>query len=223
MNPVTRRTQCLGLLLVISALALNACGTSKDFIRKDTRNKLLVSVSDQRMLLLRDGKPVKSYVVSTSKFGVGSQADSYRTPLGRLEIAQKIGDGQPVGMVFKGRRPTGEILRANAPGRDPVVSRVLWLDGKDRHNSNTFQRLIYIHGTPEEWRLGRPASYGCIRMGMQDVIDLFNRVGEGAEVTVIRESLLQTRGGRDYARQRPRDRSHPSASSAYQIAAGALD
>ena len=213
MNPVMLRNLLLAVLLVASGLVLNACSTGTVTTGKDIRNKMLVSVRDQRMLLLRDGKPVKRYVVSTSKFGVGSERDSYRTPLGRMEIARKIGDGQPVGMVFKGRRPTGEILRPNAPGRDPVVSRILWLNGMDRHNSNTFQRLIYVHGTPEEWRLGRPTSYGCIRMGMQDVIDLYNRVGEGAEVRVIRESLLQTPEGREYARKRPRPGTHPSLGS----------
>jgi hypothetical protein len=122
-----------------------------------------------------------------------------------MEVARKIGDGQPAGMVFKGRRPTGEVIAPNTPGRDPIVGRILWLDGKDHHNRNTFRRMIYIHGTPEESRLGRPASYGCIRMGMQDVVDLYNRVGEGAEVTVIQDPLLQTREGRDYARKRPED------------------
>jgi len=159
-------------------------------------------------MLLRDGKPIKTYPISTSKFGLGSQVGSNRTPLGSMEIARKIGDGQPMGMVFKGRRPTGEILEANAPGRDPIVSRILWLNGKDRHNRNTFSRLIYIHGTPEEWRLGRPASYGCIRMGMRDVVDLYNRVGEGAEVTVIRESLLHARKGRGNTRERLGDPDH---------------
>jgi lipoprotein-anchoring transpeptidase ErfK/SrfK len=191
MNPVILRNLFFGLLLVAGGLALNSCATSNDTTGKDTRSKLLVSVRDQRMLLLRDGKPLKTYVVSTSKFGLGSQSGSNRTPLGRMEIATKIGDGQPSGMVFKGRRPTGEILTPNAPGRDPIVSRILWLTGKDHHNRNTLHRLIYIHGTPEEWRLGRPASYGCIRMGMGDVVDLYNRVGEGAEVTVIRGSLPQ--------------------------------
>ena len=223
MNLVMQRNFFLGLLLIASGLALNACGTGKDIVRKDTRNQMLVSVSDQRMLLLRDGKPVKRYVVSTSKFGVGSQPDSYRTPLGRMEIARKIGDGQPAGMVFKGRRPTGEILRANAPGRDPIVSRILWLNGTDRHNSNTLRRLIYIHGTSEEWRLGRPASYGCIRMGMQDVIDLYNRVGEGAEVRVIRESLHHTPEGRAYAQKRPDEVTRPSHSGAFALAPGILD
>lgn len=203
MKPTILRKLFPALLLVVAGFALTGCSTtSHDATGKDARNKLLVSVQDQRMLLLRDGKPVKIYPVSTSKFGLGSQVDSNRTPLGNLEVARKIGDGQPTGMVFKGRRPTGEILKANAPGRDPIVSRILWLNGNDRHNSNTFSRLIYIHGTPEEWRLGRPASYGCIRMGMRDVVDLYNRVGEGAEVKVIRESLLHIQGERDYAWKR---------------------
>ena len=130
-----------------------------------------------------------------------------------MEIAQKIGDGQPEGMVFKGRRPTGEILMPNMPGRDPVVSRILWLDGTDQHNRNTFRRMIYIHGTPEEWRLGRPASYGCIRMGMRDVVDLYNQVGEGAEVRVILGSLPQTTEARKYASQRPGDAKYLGAFS----------
>lgn len=214
MKPTILRKRLLGLLVVAVGLALTGCSsTGHDATGKDTRNKLLVSVQDQRMLLLRDGKPVKLYPVSTSKFGLGSQAGSNRTPLGTMEIARKIGDGQPMGMVFKGRRPTGEILEANAPGRDPIVSRILWLNGKDRHNSNTFSRFIYIHGTPEEWRLGRPASYGCIRMGIRDVVDLYNRVGEGAEVRVIRESLLHIRDDRDYARKRLRSATHLSFAS----------
>ena len=187
-------------VLTSGALTLSSCGGGKD-----TRNKMLVSVRDQRMLLVRDGKPVKAYKVSTSKFGLGSQPGSNRTPLGRMEVAKKIGRGQPKGMVFKTRRPTGEVLKPNAPGRDPIVSRIMWLRGKDYHNRNTFGRLIYIHGTPEEWRLGYPASYGCIRMGMRDVIDLYNRVGEGAEVRVMRGSLLNTAEGQAYAQRKGAD------------------
>lgn len=187
-------------VLATSALSLSSCGAGKD-----TRNKMLVSVRDQRMLLVRDGEPVKAYKISTSKFGLGSQSGSNRTPLGRMEVAKKIGSGQPKGMVFKSRRPTGEVLKPNAPGRDPIVSRIMWLKGTDSHNRNTFGRLIYIHGTPEEWRLGYPASYGCIRMGMKDVIDLYNRVGEGAEVRVMRGSLLNTNEGRAYAQRKGTD------------------
>jgi hypothetical protein len=179
-----------------ASLSLSSCGTGKD-----TRNQMYVSVSDQRMLLVHDGKPVKDYVVSTSKFGIGSRSGSNHTPLGRLEVARKIGDGAPAGMVFKSRRPTGEVLKPNAPGRDPIVSRILWLHGKESHNRNTYGRCVYIHGTPEEWKLGTPASYGCIRMGMKDVVDLYNRVGEGAEVRIIRGSLMDTSVGQEYARK----------------------
>jgi lipoprotein-anchoring transpeptidase ErfK/SrfK len=162
---------------------------------------MIVSVTDQRMLLVHDGKPVKSYSVSTSKFGIGSERGSNRTPLGRMEVARKIGDGAPSGMVFKSRRPTGEVLRPNAPGRDPIVSRIMWLNGTETHNRNTYGRCVYIHGTPEEWRLGSPASYGCIRMGMKDVVDLYDRIGEGAEVRVMRGSLLETWAGQEYVRK----------------------
>jgi lipoprotein-anchoring transpeptidase ErfK/SrfK len=218
MQPLTSRTFFIGLAAITAALLFGGCGTGKanrtDAMGKDTRHSLLVSVRDQRMLLLRDGQPVKSYVISTSKFGLGSQEGSHRTPLGRMEIARKIGGDQPTGMVFKGRRPTGEIIRANAPRRDPIVSRILWLHGRERHNSNTFQRLIYIHGTAEEWRLGQPASYGCIRMGMRDVVDLYNRVGEGAEVIVMRDSLRQTQAGRKHLK-RGLDERHPAGLTTY--------
>lgn len=189
-------TALLFALALPATLSLSSCGTGKD-----TRNQMVVSVRDQRLLLVHDGKPVKAYVVSTSKFGIGSRNGSNYTPLGRHEVARKIGDGAPPGMVFKSRRPTGEVLKPNQPGRDPVVSRILWLNGKESHNRNTFGRCVYIHGTPEEWRLGTPASYGCIRMGMKDVVDLYNRVGEGAEVRVIRGSLMDTWAGQEFARK----------------------
>lgn len=183
------------ILLLTGVGGLTSCGTGKD-----RRNRLIVSVRDQRLLLTRDGKPVRSYPVSTSKFGLGDQPGSNRTPLGRMEVVRKIGGSARAGTVFKGRRPTGEVLKPNAPGRDPIVSRILWLRGTERHNRHAFRRCIYIHGTPEEWRVGRPASYGCIRMRSRDVIDLYKRLGVGAEVHVIRGSLLDTREGQEYAR-----------------------
>ena len=106
-----------------------------------------------------------------------------------MEVAKKIGGNAPVGAVFKGRRRTGEVIRPNAPGRDPIVTRILWLRGVEQHNRNTMDRCIYIHGTPEERNIGRPVSYGCIRMKSKHVIDLFRRVGVGADVQIIRGSL----------------------------------
>jgi hypothetical protein len=176
-------------LSLVAALGLSSCATDSFSQGKDTRNKMIVSVRDQKMLLVRDGAPVKSYSISTSKFGVGDRPNSNCTPLGHLQVAKKIGDKAPIGSVFKSRRRTGEVLAPNAPGRDPVVTRILWLTGAEARNQNTFRRTIYIHGTPEERRLGSPASYGCIRMGSKDVADLYNRIGTGADVFIIRGSI----------------------------------
>jgi hypothetical protein len=181
----------LPLLCIIPFL--NSCGPIID-----GHNKMIVSVRDQKMLLVCEGKPVKVYKISTSKFGLGDQPGSNRTPLGSMRVAKKIGCNQPAGAVFKSRRPTGEVLKPNAPGRDPIVSRILWLTGTDANNRNAFRRYIYIHGTPEVNRLGTPASYGCIRMGTNDVVDLYNRVGLGADVYVTRGSLPQSAAFKAY-------------------------
>ena len=189
-NPLLKLITLLSISL-IAAVGLTSCGTNTFSMGGDTRKKMIVSVRDQKMLLVRDGNPVKSYKISTSKFGIGDRPGSNRTPLGRLQVAKKIGDRAALGSVFKSRRPTGEVLRPNQPGRDPVVTRIMWLTGTESRNQNTFRRTIYIHGTPEEKRLGSPASYGCIRMGSKDVADLYNRIGTGADVFVIRGSIQQ--------------------------------
>ena len=185
-HPTPRFLQHILPAIAVSLL-LASCGAGN--FGKDTRNKMIVSVRDQKMLLVHDGTPVKSYKISTSKFGVGDRPNSNCTPTGRLQVAKKIGDNQPIGAVFKNRRPTGEVVKPNAPGRDPIVTRILWLAGTESRNRNTYRRTIYIHGTPEESRLGSPASYGCIRMSSRDVADLYKRVGHGADVFVIPGSI----------------------------------
>lgn len=190
--------RCALLLCLAAALGLSSCATSSTSFGTDNHNKMIVSVSEQKMMLVRDGKPVKTYRISTSKFGVGDKPGSNCTPLGRLQVAKKIGSAAPLGSVFKARRQTGEILAPNAPGRDPVVTRIMWLTGTESRNQNAFRRTIYIHGTPEESRLGSPASFGCIRMGSKDVADLYNRVGTGADVFVIR-GPIQTSGNSESA------------------------
>lgn len=149
---------------------------------------LVVSVPDQKVYVIENGASVASYPVSTSRFGIGDHRGSYATPLGELEIARKIGEGAPLGAVFKGRRLTGEILSANARGRDPIVTRILWLRGLESSNRNAFERGIYIHGTPVERLVGRPASYGCIRMRSRDVVRLFEMVGVGSRILILNES-----------------------------------
>lgn len=196
------------LLLVTFAVALSNCG----YPTVDRDNTMLVSVRDQQMLLVNKGEPVKAYSISTSKFGLGDKPGSKRTPLGTMKVAKKIGSGAPTGAVFKSRRPTGEVLRPNAPGRDPIVTRIIWLRGTETANRNAFRRYIYIHGTPEETKIGQPASYGCIRMRSRDVIDLYRRVGEGAEIRVIRGPLYTTLEGHKYYAKRGRlpAPSHPA-------------
>ena len=171
--------------VTLTASLLCSCGT----IRKPKGDKIVVSVDDQRLVVMKGGTPLKSYPVSTSKFGLGSRPRSNHTPLGKMYVYQKIGEGARPGTVFKSRKPTGEVIRPNAPGRDPIVSRILWLEGLERSNANTKERLIYIHGTAEERTIGRPASYGCIRMKSRDVIDLYERVGVGTTVQVKRSGL----------------------------------
>lgn len=170
-------------LLIALALALPGC------MIPDRDHRLLIRVPDQELLVFTKGELTARYPVSTSKFGLGDSPGSHRTPLGEFAVARKIGRGLPSGSVLKDRRPTGEILPPNAPGRDPIVTRILWLKGLERQNRHAFQRYIYIHGTPREEDIGRPSSYGCVRMRSHDVIRLFDTVGWGARVEIRNEPL----------------------------------
>ncbi len=173
------KCRLLAFVLLLLATVLPGCTT------KDIDHQVVISTVDQRMTLLTKGVPVATYAVSTSKFGLGDAPNSFRTPVGRLEVARKIGDGAPEGTVFKNREPTGEVLAADAPGRDPIVTRILWLKGTEDQTAHAFDRTIYIHGTPEERNLGLPVSYGCVRMRSADVVQLYSIVGWGAEVFIL--------------------------------------
>jgi lipoprotein-anchoring transpeptidase ErfK/SrfK len=120
--------------------------------------EVIVSVPDQVLALVDRGRLIARYPISTSEFGIGDSAGSYRTPLGTLFVSAKFGDKLPPGAVIKNRVPTGEVLTANAPGRDPIVARVIWLRGLEAQNRGARDRCIYIHGTPEERRIGKPAT-----------------------------------------------------------------
>ncbi len=170
--------------LLPAMLLLSHCAS-----KKDRDHVLRISVPEQKMALYKKGVKIREYPVSTSKFGLGDQRGSRHTPLGKMEIAEKIGGGAPSGAVFKSRRWTGEVLRPDAPGRDPIVSRILWLKGGEQWNGNTYSRYIYIHGTAEERNVGRAVSYGCVRMRSQDIIELYGIVGEGADVYILNRNL----------------------------------
>jgi hypothetical protein len=164
---------------IVASLLLASC------VHRDRIHRVVISVADQAMDVYARNQVVGHYLVSTSKFGMGDSRGTYRTPLGRLEIAKKIGAGAPAGAVFKNRKPTGEVLVPDAPGRDPIVTRILWLKGLEPQNADAYERYIYIHGTPEERNIGKPASFGCIRMRSADIIRLFATVGVGAKVEIV--------------------------------------
>jgi len=169
----------IGLFLFRSALHLSAAPA------------VVVSIADQKLALVESGESVAQFAVSTSKFGVGDRPGSYATPLGLLEIASKIGANVPLGTVFKSRTATREILRPNARGRDPIVTRILWLRGLEKRNALAYERGIYIHGTPVERLIGRPASYGCIRMRSRDVANLFSLVDVGTPIAIVKCNLRE--------------------------------
>src|SRR5205823_14188094 len=142
-----------------------------------------VSIGDQRLTLKEDERPIRTYPVSTSRFGVGTAEGSLKTPTGRFRVAQKIGSGMPSGTIFVGRVSL-EADEVPPPTEDLVMSRILWLDGLNEQNANTRDRFIYIHGTKHEDKIGTPASCGCVRMRNADVIELFDLVDEGTPVVI---------------------------------------
>ncbi|PYL85186.1 MAG: hypothetical protein DMF17_09330 [Verrucomicrobia bacterium] len=174
--------------VVVFALCLCPSGLPAA-IAPDNLDCVIISVRDQKLMLLQNGAKVATYPVSTSMFGLGDFLGRMTTPLGYFAIAQKIGDHAPIGAVFHNRRFTGEILAPNAPGRDPVITRIIWLRGLEVQNAHAFTRCIYIHGTPQEKTIGRPASYGCIRMKSSDVAAVYDQLPLGSIVQIIQGRL----------------------------------
>lgn len=160
----------------------------------ESMDGVVISISQQRLLLLESGIPVRSYIVSTSRYGAGSEEGSYKTPIGQHRIRKKIGDDAEIGTIFKSRENTQEVAQiVQEPvftDDDFVTSRIMWLDGQEMglnkgEGIDSFQRYIYIHGTHEEGLLGQPASKGCIRMFNADVIELYEYLPEGTLVVIL--------------------------------------
>ena len=148
-----------------------------------TSRNIHISIRDQKLTLKEGDTPIRTYAVSTSCFGIGTQEGSLKTPIGRFRVTEKIGAGMSSDTVFRSRVPLGPNDPL-PPTEDFVMSRILWLDGLDEHNANTRGRFIYIHGTKHEDKIGTLASRGCVRMRNADVIDLFDRVEEGTPVVI---------------------------------------
>lgn len=180
----------LRISLALLALFVSvSSGLSSDAIVNDSSSRVIISVRDQKLMLVQNGRKMAVYPVSTSKFGLGDSLGRLTTPLGFLQVVQKIGDHAPAGAVFHNRRWTGEVIKPNAPGRDPIVTRIIWLRGLEPENAHSFGRCIYIHGTPEERTIGRPASYGCVRMRSKDVTALYDQILLGAIVQIVPDHL----------------------------------
>jgi lipoprotein-anchoring transpeptidase ErfK/SrfK len=156
--------------------------------------RIEISIPEQSLRLVGDGgRELKRYPVSTSKNGAGEREGSFCTPRGEHIVRAKIGTGQPLNTVFRGRRPTGEIwtpeLGERFPGRDWILTRILWLSGREvgknrLGNVDTMRRFIYIHGSPESVSMGTPGSIGCVRMRNADIVELFDRVPAGTPVRI---------------------------------------
>lgn len=152
-----------------------------------------ISIAGQRLWLRRAGEILMDVAVSTATNGPGERFGSECTPRGRHRIRAKIGAGCPANTVFRGRRPTGELytpqLALAQPGRDWILSRILWLCGEEVGRNrlgdvDTMRRYIYLHGTPDETELGKPGSKGCVRMRNSDIMALFDRVAVGTPVVI---------------------------------------
>lgn len=177
--PCTILSALIGIIGAATSYAGNS--TLKD-------SQIVINIDKQKLQVVHSGTTVETFPISTSKFGLGDDLHSYKTPLGTLEVCGKVGDDLPVGAVIKKGRFTGEVLPPNAPGRDPIVTRVIHLQGTETQNRHALGRGIYIHGTPEERRIGKPVSWGCIRMRSKDVVELYNQVQIGTKVIICSKS-----------------------------------
>jgi L,D-transpeptidase YbiS len=165
---------------------------------KDNLFLIRISIDEQRLQLIEEGVVAMDVAVATARNGPGERIHSECTPRGRHRIRAKIGAGCAPDTVFVGRRPTGEIytpeLKRLHPRRDWILTRILWLCGEEPGRNrlgevDSMRRYIYIHGCPDEDRMGEPSSHGCVKMYNDDVIRLFDRVPVGTKV-VVQEAAL---------------------------------
>ncbi len=148
---------------------------------------ILVSIKDQKLYILYKKKIINEFEISSSKFGVGFDYGSQKTPLGMHYIKKKIGDDVPINGIFKYRQFSGQLSIPNHPNyieKDLITTRILWLSGNEEQNQLTYKRCIYIHGTPEEFKIGKPSSHGCIRMRNVDIYALYEFVEKGTLVLI---------------------------------------
>ena len=145
---------------------------------------VIVDVATQTLRVMDGRKTVAEFPVSTSKFGLGFEEGSFKTPTGRFRIARKIGARAPLWTIFRARKDTG-CLATPGGDEDLVLTRILTLDGLEKRNANSLRRFIYIHGTNQEHLIGTPASHGCVRLRNADMAALHGMVAAGAPVRIL--------------------------------------
>lgn len=186
---------------IIIILFYNTAFSQEDIIRKvddyistDYSELLFVSIENQKMYHIKEGLVVKKYIISSSKYGTGSEPGSNKTPLGLHKVKKKYGDNIPIYGIMSGRVFNGDIATIytdeTKSKTDDITSRIFWLEGLEKGKNkgkgiDSFSRYIYIHGTSEEGRLGKPASHGCIRMKNKEVIDLYKLIEVGTLVLIL--------------------------------------
>ncbi len=167
-----------------------------NYLNKNVKydNLLFVSIENQKMYRIQSKNIIETYDISTSKYGIGNQMGSNKTPTGLHKINSKYGHKTPVNGRMIGRVFYGQIAKifsdTTTSKTDDITSRILWLEGLENginkgNNIDSYKRYIYIHGTSEEGRIGIPSSHGCVRMKNKDVIDLFNEVAIGTFVLIL--------------------------------------
>ncbi|MCD8533405.1 MAG: L,D-transpeptidase [Verrucomicrobia bacterium] len=191
-----RCTLLLGVVMsaqVVAGANLNMATSHASRFGAGQDHYLVVSISEQKLLLMRESTPVRTYIVSTSKFGIGSESGSNKTPLGMHKICFKTGEGVPVGGIFKARQFTGSTATIHTDEtdvpQDLITSRIMWLEGLEPglnkgDGIDSYKRYIYIHGTNEEGLIGHPSSHGCVRMKNQEVVELYSLVSQGTLVYI---------------------------------------
>ena len=172
----------------------NIINEANNYLNSNLSELLFVSIKEQEMYHIKKGKIIKSYIISTSEYGEGSNVGSNQTPLGLHKIKSKFGEETPINGRMIGRVFYGEIANIytdkTRSEEDDITSRIFWLQGMEKGKNqgqgiDSYDRFIYIHGTSEEGRLGSPASHGCIRMKNKDVIDLYKIIEVGTLVLIL--------------------------------------
>lgn len=183
---IMKRKLLLILLLSLLTIGCPIHSVASEFV-------ITIDTTDQELFVFKGKEIIRVYPVSTSKYGVGSEKGSNKTPFGTHFIVAKIGEGAKFGTIFENRKSTGEIARIYTDTTDIeeelIITRILWLKGivpglNEGEKVDSYTRYIYIHGTPEEGLIGTPASNGCIRMKNQDIIELFELIPQGTLVRI---------------------------------------